>query len=465
MDNQRESANAFNQLSLLKNGGQEERVGAFRPIHYIGSKLRILDSITSAIDEVAPGGSTVCDLFSGSGTVTSAVAQARPVVAVDIQEYSRVICSALLESGPISDQVCRDASLRASDHALRLLAAMSPLIDFEEECHLSASRGKIGPLCNLVQQGSIAAYRLMPNSVSDSGLINAIRATHRKLSRRGLQDSRDSLISRHFGGVYFSYSQAAHLDALLSGAADSISSVKSLLVAAALSTASSVVNTVGKHFAQPIQPTTSSGKPKAHLISKIMQDRQIPIFATYRDWLGKYRAYQPGTPCNLALRCDYADFLRSYSGKLGVVYADPPYTRDHYSRFYHVLETMCLRDDAGISLMRQGGEDHVSRGLYRMDRHQSPFSIRSKAPNAFRELLRGVRSHDVPLVLSYSPTTDYVGAQPRVMTIQAIRELALEHFASVDVRTVSAIGHSKLNSSENILGRSVNAERLLICTP
>ena len=34
------------------------------------------------------------------------------------------------------------------------------------------------------------------------------------------------------------------------------------------------------------------------------------------------------------------------------VYADPPYTRDHYSRFYHVLETLALRDDPRFRLTR-----------------------------------------------------------------------------------------------------------------
>ena len=32
-----------------------------------------------------------------------------------------------------------------------------------------------------------------------------------------------------------------------------------------------------------------------------------------------------------------------------IVYADPPYTRDHYSRFYHVLETISLFDSPIVS--------------------------------------------------------------------------------------------------------------------
>lgn len=71
-----------------------------RPIHYLGSKLRILDTIGGAVDSVSPGNGRICDLFSGSGTVSRYFAHTRPVTAVDIQEYSRVLCSAVLN--PVS---------------------------------------------------------------------------------------------------------------------------------------------------------------------------------------------------------------------------------------------------------------------------------------------------------------------------------------------------------------------------
>ena len=74
------------------------------------------------------------------------------------------------------------------------------------------------------------------------------------------------------------------------------------------------------------------------------------------------------------------------------MYADPPYTRDHYSRYYHVLETMSLRDNPEVSMtmIRAGGSPRVSRGVYRADRYQSPFCIKSQAAGAFEELCRGV---------------------------------------------------------------------------
>ena len=52
----------------LEGGGTTPRV--FRPIHYLGSKLRMVDEIVEAVDKVDPSKARVCDLFAGSGTVS-----------------------------------------------------------------------------------------------------------------------------------------------------------------------------------------------------------------------------------------------------------------------------------------------------------------------------------------------------------------------------------------------------------
>src|SRR3974390_731278 len=67
-----------------------------RPIHYLGSKLRIVHLVQEVLDEIDPLRGPVCDLFAGSGTVARGLSRSRKVISVDIQEYSRVLCSALL---------------------------------------------------------------------------------------------------------------------------------------------------------------------------------------------------------------------------------------------------------------------------------------------------------------------------------------------------------------------------------
>src|SRR3954464_7401864 len=69
----------------------------FRPIQYLGSKWRLLDQIRGQVDRLRdPKRPVVCDLFAGTGVVTRHLADHRPVQASDVQEYSRVLTSALV---------------------------------------------------------------------------------------------------------------------------------------------------------------------------------------------------------------------------------------------------------------------------------------------------------------------------------------------------------------------------------
>lgn len=56
------------EIGLSLNGSQISR-----PIHYLGSKLRLTSVISTMIDQVDPSQGTVCDLFAGSGTVSKAL--------------------------------------------------------------------------------------------------------------------------------------------------------------------------------------------------------------------------------------------------------------------------------------------------------------------------------------------------------------------------------------------------------
>ena len=95
-----------------------------RTIHYLGSKLRLLDPIRRAVAAVAPVSQPVCDLFAGSGIVSLALASDWDVTSVDIQEYSRVLCNGLVNPPPnaanegvglVRSSLCRVAPLRSSD--------------------------------------------------------------------------------------------------------------------------------------------------------------------------------------------------------------------------------------------------------------------------------------------------------------------------------------------------------------
>ena len=74
------------QLNIpLKEVPMEAELNHFRPIHYLGSKLRILGFLGKTVDELDASRGRVLDLFAGSGTVSSFLGHQRPVTSVDIQ--------------------------------------------------------------------------------------------------------------------------------------------------------------------------------------------------------------------------------------------------------------------------------------------------------------------------------------------------------------------------------------------
>jgi adenine-specific DNA-methyltransferase len=462
-NNMDSAGSAATTSEMDENGPSEPKPEAWRPIHYLGSKLRALPVIDQAILSVVPRGAPICDLFAGSGTVSAWLAQSHPVTAVDIQEYSRVICDALLNPAHIGvAQVMAELSGKLEE-AVRcgVTFAATPLIEFESRALAQASRGELLSLAYLLEVGSLMTF----GDAGEAGdLEKAVAESRARLATLALPPIA-SMALRHFGGVYFSYQQAAELDVILDYAHAADRALRSTLIAAALSTAGDLVNTVGKHFAQPLRPRNKDGTIKRSLYAQASRDRGKSVLEIFEAKLSRYVALNDFRYENRALRADYRHFLRSSDFDSRIVYADPPYTRDHYSRFYHVLETLALRDDPQISTNTAHGKTVLSRGVYRQDRHQSPFCIRSEAPAAFDELFGRVAKKGVPLVLSYSPYASQKNAHPRVMTIEAITRLARDHFRIVDVASVGTFFHSRLNRSDLNKDISYEAELLLTCRP
>lgn len=443
-------------------GFDQEVALPWRPIHYLGSKLRVLDTLEDVIDSVSTRGDPVCDLFSGSGTVSTWLARSRPVTAIDIQEYSRVICGALLNPKLVHvdalAQQLREA-LSSSELSGTLFAA-KPMIEYEQSSLEKARNGTPEDFARLIEIGSLMTVQF---GNSANAVQQAMAESWARIRGMPKEQYVSSMVLRHFGGVYFSYRQAAELDVMLEVASWQEGANRDAMLAAVLAAASNLVNTVGKQFAQPIRPRDKNGKIKKTLYNQAARDRFKSTSDAFLTGLRKFSKNDVADLEHKAIRSDYSDYLSSPKFQEAVVYADPPYTRDHYSRFYHVLETLALRDDPEISTNTAHGQTLPSRGVYRLNRHQSPFCIRSQAPSAFAALFSKVSSKGLPLVLSYSPYSSEKNAHPRVMTIDQIREVASTFFNNIEVESVGEFSHSRLNRSGLNKEVSLDAEYLFVC--
>lgn len=423
----------------------------------------MLDTIGEVIDELSSPNDVVVDLFAGSGSVSRFLSQSRIVISADIQEYSRVICSAVLKpSNTIQPELFTNKCRTSKVHA-ELIASCAEILDYEDEVISKALRGFPLQLCEFLEEASFIKSA-DENYINCSGLLEyALKASYRKLQRVDNESKESYTATLYYGGIYFSFKQAIAIDAILYEIENSNPDDKDTLLAALLSAVSSAVNTVGKQFAQPIQPRSKSGQPKKGIAEKVKKDREIDIFEIFFENLKRYVGLKSNNLPHKSLCMDFSEALDQLPENTRVVYADPPYTRDHYSRFYHVLETLCLRDSPIVSRTKIGGSLRLSRGLYRENRHQSPFCIRSQAPHAFSLLFDKVANMGSSLVLSYSPHVVREGEHPRVMTIEDLTLIARRYFQEIYTVCPGEFRHNKLNSRGNNFEQKPHGEILIVC--
>lgn len=436
-----------------------------RPIHYLGSKLRMLESVKEAVDTVDASKGCLCDLFSGSGTVSKYFSEYRDIVAVDIQNYSGVLCEAMMgRLNYVFDINAMMCEIKQSSVRRKQLSFFGELLEYEDTCMEKARNHEISDLYEIIEKGSI--YIFIKEGRNDcSEKLNKVLANLKKnISYGSDNELLDSIITRYYGGLYFSYQQALDMDSIehFVFKLEGLVMIKSL--AALLSTASEIVNTVGKQFAQPLKVSDGKGKYKVSLAKKILEDRSMKVFDVYEKWLKFYLSVGEDSHKHFVICDDYLSALDKLKDtNVSVIYADPPYTRYHYSRYYHVLETICLRDNPKVTTTFPNGFGGISRAIYRAGRHQSPFCIKSQAEEAFDRMFRKVKELGVPLVLSYSPFDASQAVTPRLQTVNQLIEKAKMYFNQVTTMSPGEFTHSKLNCAGKNFRANHEAEILILC--
>ncbi|MEV8241439.1 DNA adenine methylase [Microbacterium testaceum] len=425
-----------------------------RPIHYLGNKSRYLTQIAETIDSLVPHGAPVADLFAGTGIVSRALADSHPVFPVDIQAYSATLAKALCSPVAYSADERRAIVEAARDWIDSLPAPVEGLVRVESELMDIAVQDPLGFIL-LTEEGSLSS-----DNATDQHLSEAKAAARPHLASAG------ATTTAYYGGVYFSYRQALEIDAIRHAIGHRVGShAEPTLVAALLGVASDLVATVGGHFAQPMRLRGRTDEPKRAAIAKSLKFRRQSAFRVYDEWLSRYSTITPSKyPCTPATE-DFRTALGRQRPPVAGIYADPPYTRDHYSRFYHVLETIALADDPGVAVAP--GTSLPSRGIYRLKRHQSPFSIRSQVVDAFDALFTLGQRLSVPLVLSYSPQGGGTRARPetRLMSIDQLTSQARSRYPNVEVVPIDSSTHSRFNRTELHGTVPIEAEVLLIARP
>lgn len=379
----------------------------WRPVQYLGSKLRLLDQLRPYLHSETPG--TAVDLFSGTSLVSQVLSQHRPVVGVDESAFSRPLFEAgVVHAGRVDTESLRHLTQKPAPQEGP--TAESALID---EARL-VRHGEVGRLTDL--------YRS-----EHERFDREYRPTGAWWNDR-VRGSFDHVLEAHFGGHFFSFSQARELDWLRSQIGMLPNEAeRSVGTAVLLATASSLVASAGKHFAQPLNFLSAETSPFVY--RRLLEDRRREVIPTFLGQLKSFATLdlRPFGPASSFLQTT----VPSSAGlpqESALVYADPPYTVDEYSRFYHVLSIMVRSSPFVLALRGQ----RPTKGRYPADRTTSEFCDSSRAPGAFSGLCRAVSSSGARLVLSYSGNV-VEGSRRRTIALSLLREICEASFGRVEI--------------------------------
>jgi adenine-specific DNA-methyltransferase len=382
---------------------------AFRPIQYLGCKLRALEAIVGRARRISARPERVLDLFAGTSVVAQGLAFAGfRVLATDAMAFSATFCRALLGVGrPVTHPDAAGLVAQLAQPAGE--SAYAPWVERERR---ALERGDAETLLRITQT--------VPQIWRKQGATGALRAL---LGAPGP----GALAATHYGGAYFGIGQAVEIDRLRAAIAGAEVSPweQDALLTALLSAASECAFSPGKHFAQPHR--IRDDKDQSFLQKRILKDRAVDVRALFAERLAHiFDVAAPAREGHAAARTTLAELLAEPSPAAGVqlIYADPPYTAQQYSRFYHVLET--LVEHRVPRLLRRRGR--VTTGVYPAERYLSPFCSRQQAPQSFRDLMALSRQLGAHLLLSYSSSASGQTGNERVIGLDRLLTLCRREF-------------------------------------
>lgn len=307
---------------------------------YMGSKRWMLQNgLGDLIAQEVPNAARFVDLFAGAGAVSVHVSSKYeiPVVAYDLQAYSRVLVAAVIER--------------------------------ESELQIDA-----------VWRNWYARARALRQTVRPPSALVVNQATvrhHRKWSSK-----QEWTVTKAYGGHYFSSLQAVWLDALrqtLPGREPS----KTVALAALLSAAIKCAAAPG-HTAQPFQPTQSA-RP---FLTEAWQREVVTHCKNALFQISEQHAKVRGSA-----RVADANEAAASIGSRDLVFVDPPYSGVQYSRFYHVLET--------IAHGQCGPVEGIGRYPAISERPQSAFCNKSESREALEALLTTLARTGATVILTF----------------------------------------------------------------
>lgn len=432
----------------------------YRPIQYLGSKTRVVDTIVSECKKIYAPGEYIVDLFSGSSIVSQSLYKnGMNVIANDVLSFSSDIAASMLNQNRRKTSA---DTVKTFIHGIIFPSTYSgyftPFSSFIEQENQLLSEHNIDGLKKLYSRLSQVG-----NNIKPSAQVEYIR-NHEEASAI----NNVPFFANYYAGTYFGIKQALDIDFLRNEIEHEWELTgdiweKKMLLTALYNTCSIIVHSAGKHFAQPIS-LNNIGEKKI-MTARLFENRTynvIDVFKMCANNILNSTTENWRNDSSFALNMDMCTSKFSQGikdKKVSIIYADPPYTAQQYSRFYHVLEV--LHDYIYPKLQIFRGK--YTQGIYPNNKYKSPFCSKTMAKGAFDNIFNLAQSHSSSLIISYSESKNELTGNERMVSLDDIMQLAAEYIPNHSVSQVDFdFDYRQLNTKEKIVATKEDKEILLI---
>lgn len=372
-----------------------------RLMKYMGSKRSMLNNgLGELLIEQCSQGDHFFDLFAGSAAVSWFVAEKtkNKVLCSDLQQYSFFLADAVIgRKKPLSEKELQLLTMwlsMASDISLSEAAKLEP-------CAINVD------------------FVLKNRKSSSKSTFPFVKA---------------------YGGYYFSFHQASLLNNLMQSV-DKLGTAKSVGIAAIIEAASNCAASPG-HTAQPFQPHGNGLVAISEAWNKSIVDNVSKRMNEY--------ALRHANLCGKAYTLDALKMVaKVHEGDL--VFLDPPYSGVHYSRFYHVLESITR----GIKGEVEGNGRYPTPD----QRPQSDYSMRSRSFAAFQQLLEALSRKKARAIITFPN-----GESSNGLSGQQVKDLAEKYFR-VKKELIKGRFSTLGGNNENRPARQASLELVLLLEP
>lgn len=389
-------------------------------VGYMGTKRHLASSVAEVIS-ACPSGPAL-DAFAGMCAVGEAIGTSRCVWNNDVQRFASEVARALFTSSsvpPTPGQVINDLYDDFISNKLTLQSRFEVRLRKEEFLFSNLD------LDEIIAHQSTALH-----------VGNNLKLDEERLSLHhepNLFPYR--LFTITFSDGYFSLAQSIEIDSIrycIDKACEKsvIDQDQHRWLLIALCQAAVRVAATTGHFAQYIKPNRNNW-------SFFYKQRKKSVWQTWIDCLSTLTPIGPSSwrKKNKVFNEDSLTLLaraKCIDERPALVYADPPYTDDQYSRYYHIWETLTLYDYPASA----------GAGRYRPDRFQTPFSKKTTVKWAMHKLVVLCQSLGSDLVMSYpnNGLLNETGIDPL--------EILRQHYKNVEVSHCINHEHSTMGSSK-----------------